>query len=201
MPKIIYKQRHIDDNSKRKFSASRNSHYALYIGSREHVLKKTGEERSDEKYSETHEHMARLAKYMGEREHAARKCIDKQAEEKEHEKILVSDRLTDEELLSEDERQYNEQMNDERDNGLFGYIGGRFSDEYSMRDVQSYIRRISEEHNVFHSIYSFTPESAAQAGLNSLDDWENWVKYHINEIARGMNMKIEDIEYIAAHYT
>ena len=198
MPKIIYKQRHIDDNSKRKFSASRNSHYALYIGSREHVLKKTGEERSDEKYSETHEHMARLAKYMGEREHAARKCIDKQAEEKEHEKILVSDRLTDEELLSEDERQYNEQMNDERDNGLFGYIGGRFSDEYSMRDVQSYIRRISEEHNVFHSIYSFTPESAAQAGLNSLDDWENWVKYHINEIARGMNMKIEDIEYIAA---
>ncbi len=198
MPKIIYKQRHIDDNSKRKFSASRNSHYALYIGSREHVLKKTGEERSDEKYSETHEHMARLAKYMGEREHAARKCVDKQAEEKEHEKILVSDRLTDEELLSEDERQYNEQMNDERDNGLFGYIGGVFSDEYSMRDVQSYIRRISEEHNVFHSIYSFTPESAAQAGLNSLDDWENWVKYHINEIARGMNMKIEDIEYIAA---
>ncbi len=198
MPKIIYKQRHIDDNSKRKFSASRNSHYALYIGSREHVLKKTGEERSDEKYSETHEHMARLAKYMGEREHAARKCIDKQAEEKEHEKILVSDRLTDEELLSEDERQYNEQMNDERDNGLFGYIGGVFSDEYSMRDVQSYIRKISEEHNVFHSIYSFTPESAAQAGLNSLDDWENWVKYHVNEIARGMNMKIEDIEYIAA---
>ncbi len=198
MPKIIYKQRHIDDGSKRKFSASRNSHYALYIGSREHVLKKTGEERSDEKYSETHEHMARLAKYMGEREHAARKCVDKQAEEKEHEKILVSDRLTDGELLSEDERQYNEQMNDERDNGLFGYIGGVFSDEYSMRDVQSYIRRISEEHNVFHSIYSFTPESAAQAGLNSLDDWENWVKYHINEIARGMNMKIEDIEYIAA---
>lgn len=198
MPKIIYKQRHIDDDSKRKFSASRNSHYALYIGLREHVLKKSSDDRSDEKYNESHEHMARLVKYMGEREHAARKNIDKKAEEKEHEKIIVSDKLTDEEILSEDERQYNEQMNDERDNGLFGYIGGRFSDEYSMRDVQSYIRKISEEHNVFHSIYSFTPESAAQAGLNSLDDWENWVKYHVNEIARGMNMKIEDIEYIAA---
>lgn len=198
MPKIIYKQRHIDDDSKRKFSASRNSHYALYIGLREHVLKKSSDDRSDEKYNESHEHMARLVKYMGEREHAARKNIDKKAEEKEHEKIIVSDKLTDEEILSEDERQYNEQMNDERDNGLFGYIGGRFSDEYNIRDVQSYIRRISKEHNVFHSIYSFTPESAAQAGLNSLDDWENWVKYHINEIARGMNMKIEDIEYIAA---
>lgn len=198
MPKIIYKQRHIDDDSKRKFSASRNSHYALYIGLREHVLKKSSDDRSDEKYNESHEHMARLVKYMGEREHAARKNIDKKAEEKEHEKIIVSDKLTDEEILSEDERQYNEQMNDERDNGLFGYIGGVFSDEYSMRDVQSYIRKISEEHNVFHSIYSFTPESAAQAGLNSLDDWENWVKYHVNEIARGMNMKIEDIEYIAA---
>lgn len=198
MPKIIYKQRHIDDDSKRKFSASRNSHYALYIGLREHVLKKSSEQRSDEKYNESREHMARLVKYMGEREHAARKNIDKKAEEMEHEKIIVSDKPTDEEILSEDERQYKEQMNDERDNGLFGYIGGVFSDEYSMRDVQSYIRKISEEHNVFHSIYSFTPESAAQAGLNSLDDWENWVKYHINEIARGMNMKIEDIEYIAA---
>lgn len=198
MPKIIYKQRHIDDSSKRKFSASRNSHYALYIGLSEHVLKKPSDERSDEKYNESREHMARLAKYMGEREHVARKNIDKKAEEKDHEKIIISDKQTDEELLSEEERQYNEQINDERDNGLFGYIGGAFSDEYNMRDVQSYIRSVSGEHNVFHSIYSFTPESAAQAGLNSLDDWENWVKYHINEIAHGMNMKIEDIEYVAA---
>ena len=77
MPKIIYKQRHIDDDSKRKFSASRNSHYALYIGLREHVLKKSSDDRSDEKYNESHEHMARLVKYMGEREHAARKNIDR----------------------------------------------------------------------------------------------------------------------------
>lgn len=198
MPKIIYKQRHIDDRSKRKFSASRNSHYALYIGLREHVLKKPSDERSDEKYNESREHMARLVKYMGEREHAARKNIDKKAEEKEHEKIVVFDKQTDEELISEDERQYNEQLDDDRDNGLFGYIGGAFSDEYNIRDVQSYIRKLSDNHNVFHSIYSFTPESAAQAGLNSFEDWENWVKYHINEIAHGMNMKIEDIEYVAA---
>ena len=176
MPKIIYKQRHIDDSSKRKFSASRNSHYALYIGLREHVLKKPSDERSDEKYNESREHMARLVKYMGEREHVARKNIDKKAEEKEHEKIVVFDELTDEGLISEVERQYNEQMDDDRDNGLFGYIGGVFSDEYNMRDVQSYIRKLSENHNVFHSIFSFTPESAAQAGLISFEDWENWAR-------------------------
>ncbi len=51
---------------------------------------------------------------------------------------------------------------------------------------------------MFHSIYSFTPESAEQAGLHTLTDWEDWVKYHINEIATCMNMKVENIEYLAA---
>ncbi len=198
MPKIIYKQQHYGEN-KRKFSASRNSHYALYIGCREGVLKKSAEDKSSELYNETREHMARLVKYMGEREHAAGKNIDKKAGEKSSEEIVAFDEQTEKGLLPEQEREYNnEQVIDEQDNGLFGYIGGKFSDEYNIRDVQSYVRRITEEHNVFHSIYSFTPESAAEAGLNSLVDWENWVKYHVNEIARGMNMKIEDIEYVAA---
>ncbi len=198
MPKIIYKQQHYGEN-KRKFSPSRNSHYAFYIGCREGVLKKSADDKSSELYNETREHMARLVKYMGEREHAARKNVDKKAREKTSEEIVAFDEQTENSLLSEQEREYNnEQIIDEHDNGLFGYIGGKFSDEYNIRDVQSYIRKITEEHNVFHSIFSFTPESAAEAGLNSLEDWENWVKYHINEIARGMNMKIEDIEYVAA---
>lgn len=78
-------------------------------------------------------------------------------------------------------------------------INGEYSDSYSTVEMQKYVRKISTPHrNVFHSIFSFTPESAAEAGLNSLDDWEKWVKYHISDIANGMNMKIENIEYLAA---
>lgn len=34
--------------------------------------------------------------------------------------------------------------------------------------------------------------------MNTLDDWKDWVKYHISDIASQMNMKIENMEYLAA---
>lgn len=196
--KIIYKQRHIDGDSGRKFSSSRNAHYALYIGYKPEELKKSSDDRNDDKYLQTREHMERLVKYMGQREHVAKKYINKDVREEENEKLVTYDTEESSELLSEAERKYKRSNIDERDNGLFGYIGGRFSDEYNIKDVQRYIRRMSDSHNVFHSIFSFTPESADEAGLHTLEDWENWVKFHISDIANGMNMKIEDIEYIAA---
>lgn len=196
-PKIIYKQRHVDKDTGRKFSASRNAHYVLYIGEREHVLKKSPVKKNNDNYDATRDHIANLVKYMGEREHAAKKVIDKRVRVKKGD-ITTYDKESEDELLTEDEREYNEVVKCERDNGLFGYIGGKFSDEYNVKDVQRYVRLISEDHNVFHSIFSFTPQSAKEAGLDTLEDWENWVKYHISEIAHGMNMKTEDIEYVAA---
>ncbi len=196
--KIVYKQRHIDEESGRKYSASRNAHYALYIGYKPEEMKKSANERDDEKYLRTREHISRLVKYIGQREHAAKKNINKDVREVESNKLETYDTENDVELPSEAERRYKDEILDERDNGLFGYIGGMFSDEYNIKDVKRYVRRMSESHNVFHSIFSFTPESAEEAGLNTLEDWENWVKYHISDIANGMNMKIEDIEYVAA---
>lgn len=85
------------------------------------------------------------------------------------------------------------------DNGLFGYISGSFSDSYSTSEMQNYVRKISTSHrNVFHSIFSFTPESAEEAGLRTFGDWEEWVKFHISDISRNMKMKQENIEYLAA---
>ncbi len=195
-PKIIYIQRHVGDDG-RRYSSSRNAHYALYIGEREHVLKKSTNEHNNEDYAATHEHIVNLVKYMGEREHVAKKAIDKRVRVNK-DKLITYDEESSEKSEKEDERTYNENVIDERDNGLFGYIGGKFSDEYNVRDVQRYVRMMSDDHNVFHSIFSFTPESAEEAGLEKLEDWENWVKYHISEIAQGMNMKTEDIEYVAA---
>lgn len=186
MPKIIYKQQHVGDNG-RKFSASRNSHYVKYIGEREHVLKTS--------------HETNLVKYMGEREHAA-KLIDKKVKNAETDELITYDvqsKNKEKAKYDEDIDRASEEMFTEPENGLFGVISGKFSDSYSTSEIQKYVRKISTPHrNVFHSIFSFTPESAAEAGLNTLDDWENWVKYHISDIANGMNMKIENIEYLAA---
>ena len=186
MPKIIYKQQHVGDNG-RKFSASRNSHYVKYIGEREHVLKTS--------------HEANLVKYMGEREHVA-KLIDKKVKNAETDELITYDvqsKNQEKAKYDEDIDSASEEMFTEPENGLFGVINGKFSDSYSTVEMQKYVRKISTPHrNVFHSIFSFTPESAAEAGLNTLDDWENWVKYHISDIANGMNMKIENIEYLAA---
>lgn len=186
MPKIIYKQQHVGDNG-RKFSASRNSHYVKYIGEREHVLKTS--------------HETNLVKYMGEREHVA-KLIDKKVKNAETDELITYDvqsKNQEKAKYDEDIDSASEEMFTEPENGLFGVINGKFSDSYSTVEMQKYVRKISTPHrNVFHSIFSFTPESAAEAGLNTLDDWENWVKYHISDIANGMNMKIENIEYLAA---
>lgn len=138
---------------------------------------------------------------MGEREHVA-KLIDKKVKNAETDELITYDvqsKNQEKAKYDEDIDSASEEMFTEPENGLFGVINGKFSDSYSTVEMQKYVRKISTPHrNVFHSIFSFTPESAAEAGLNTLDDWENWVKYHISDIANGMNMKIENIEYLAA---
>lgn len=121
---------------------------------------------------------AHYVKYIGEREHVLKFS---------HESNLVK-------YMGEREHAARQS-----DNGLFGYINGKFSDSYSTSEMQNYVRKISTSHrNVFHSIFSFTPESAEEAGLRTLIDWEEWVKFHISDISRNMNMKLENIEYLAA---
>ena len=121
---------------------------------------------------------AHYVKYIGEREHVFKSS---------HESNLVK-------YIGEREHAARQS-----DNGLFGYINGSFSDNYSTSEMQNYVRKISTSHrNVFHSIFSFTPESAEEAGLRTLIDWEEWVKFHICDISRNMKMKQENIEYLAA---
>ena len=95
---------------------------------------------------------AHYVQYIGEREHVLKSS---------HESNLVK-------YMGEREHAARQS-----DNGLFGYINGSFSDNYSTSEMQNYVRKISTSHrNVFHSIFSFTPESAEEAGLRTLIDWE-----------------------------
>ena len=84
-------------------------------------------------------------------------------------------------------------------NGLFGKIRGEYTNSYDTADVQKYVQEMSTTHrNIYWSVYSFTPESAAQAGLNSLKEWEDWVKLRTYEIAEHLKIRYDDLEYIAA---
>lgn len=83
-------------------------------------------------------------------------------------------------------------------NGLFGYINGAFAPSTEMTAAQGYIRNISKQHDIFRCCFSFTPDSAAEAGFHALADWQRFVSSSINKIAKYMEMKIENIEWYAA---
>ena len=83
-------------------------------------------------------------------------------------------------------------------NGLFGYINGKFAPSTEMTAAQGYIRNISKQHDIFRCCFSFTPDSAAEAGLHALADWQRFVSSSMNKIAKYMEMKIENIEWYAA---
>jgi len=83
-------------------------------------------------------------------------------------------------------------------NGLFGYINGAFAPSTDMTAAQGYIRNISKQHDIFRCCFSFTPDSAAEAGLHALADWQRFVSSSMNKIAKYMEMKIENIEWYAA---
>lgn len=83
-------------------------------------------------------------------------------------------------------------------NGLFGYINGKFAPSTEMTAAQGYIRNISKQHDIFRCCFSFTPDSAAEAGLHALADWQRFVSASMNKIAKYMEMKIENIEWYAA---
>lgn len=84
-------------------------------------------------------------------------------------------------------------------NGLFGYVQGEYSDAVDMKNAQAYIRKMTAPNrDIFHAVYSFDTHSAEEAGLQSAKDWQCWTKYRIAEIAKHMNMKIENIEWYAS---
>lgn len=80
-------------------------------------------------------------------------------------------------------------------------MAAQYREDFGFGDdeeFQGYISERDDDLKEHHSIFSFTPESAEEAGLRTLIDWEEWVKFHISDISRNMNMKLENIEYLAA---
>lgn len=84
-------------------------------------------------------------------------------------------------------------------NGLFGYIDGAFIPRTALSAAQSHIRKVSSQHlDIFRCVFSFTPETVAEAELNSLADWQRFVNSSMNRVAQNMDMKIENVEWYAS---
>lgn len=85
-------------------------------------------------------------------------------------------------------------------NGLFGHIkNGAFSKTDKLYDITKYVERLSAQgKNIRRSVLSFTPEGARELGLYRREDWERLIRDHAHTIARGMNIKIQDFEWVAA---
>lgn len=97
------------------------------------------------------------------------------------------------------ERLHVMKLSPESESGLFGKIGGIFSKELNVVNTQQYIYQKSKSGStIFNAYISFRPEIAKQLELDSIDKWQNYVKYHIETLMRGYNIPAERFEYIAA---
>ena len=86
-----------------------------------------------------------------------------------------------------------------KESGLFGFVNGTFKNNIELSEGISYAKRESEKkHNMFRGIISFTEEQAHGLGLNKLEDWQEYVKSQIWTMAKGNNIKLENLEWEAA---
>lgn len=97
------------------------------------------------------------------------------------------------------EREHAMKLSPESESGLFGKIGGVFSKELNVVNTQQYIYEKSKSGStIFNAYISFRPEMVKQLELDSIDKWQNYIKYHIETLMRGYGIPKDRFEYIAA---
>lgn len=86
-----------------------------------------------------------------------------------------------------------------QDSGLFGVLDGKFRETIPLYEGIAKPKYISDKKiNMFRATLSFTTAQAQGLGLNSLEDWQEYVKSQISTIAKANNISIENLEWEAA---
>lgn len=86
-----------------------------------------------------------------------------------------------------------------QESGLFGFVGGVFKRAIPLHEGIGYPKNISERGiNMFRGTLSFTLAQAQGLGLNSLEEWQEYIKSQIWTIAKGNNIAIANLEWEAA---
>lgn len=97
------------------------------------------------------------------------------------------------------EREHVMKLSPENESGLFGRIDGTNNDELDVTDTQNYVYGISKAGvTVYNAYISFRPEIAKRLELDSLEKWQNYIKFHIETLMRGYDIPKDRFEYIAA---
>lgn len=83
--------------------------------------------------------------------------------------------------------------------GLFGSLYGAPKNYISSYDGIAEAKAISDKGiTMFRSIISFTEEQAKSLGLNSLSDWQEYVRQQMPTIAKANGIKMESLNWCAA---
>lgn len=97
------------------------------------------------------------------------------------------------------EREHVMKLSQESESGLFGRIDGANNDELDVTNTQNYVYGISKAGvTVYNAYISFRPEIAKRLELDSLEKWQNYIKFHIETLMRGYDIPKDRFEYIAA---
>lgn len=87
------------------------------------------------------------------------------------------------------EREHVMKLSPESESGLFGRIDGTNNDELDVTDTQNYVYGISKAGvTVYNAYISFRPEIAKRLELDSLEKWQNYIKFHIETLMRGYDI-------------
>jgi len=86
--------------------------------------------------------------------------------------------------------------------GLFGKLApGELTEFESWQEAARLVRELSYRRvNMFRSIISFSPETAAELGLADHKAWEDYIDRHILTLAKRNGIRVEDLQWVAAHH-
>ena len=86
--------------------------------------------------------------------------------------------------------------------GLFGKLSpGEMVEFETWQEVAREVRELSyKKVNIFRSIISFAPETAAELRLNDHKAWEQYIERHIQTVAQKNGISMKNLSWVCAHH-
>ena len=86
--------------------------------------------------------------------------------------------------------------------GLFGKLSpGELTEFETWQEAARVVRELSYRRvNIFRSIISFAPETAAELGLNDHKAWEQYIERHIMTLAQKNGISVKNLQWVASHH-
>lgn len=92
--------------------------------------------------------------------------------------------------------------NDDMRHGLFGKLSpGALTEFETWQEAARVVRELSYRRvNMYRSIISFSPDTAAELGLAGHQEWEDYIERHVMTMAKKNGIRAENLSWVAAHH-